>query len=48
MRGPFLREEVHDEYACSSEDDILMAPRVCLMANWEANLVLEILLGEDK
>jgi len=37
-----------DEQARSSDDDILMAPRVALMANWEANLVLEILLGEDK
>lgn len=37
-----------DEQARSSDDDVLMAPRVCLMANWEANLVLEILLGEDK
>jgi len=38
----------YDEHAKDSDDDILMAPRVCLMANWEANLVLEILLGEDK
>jgi len=38
----------YDEYGLSSENDILMAPRVCLMANWEANLVLEIILGEDK
>jgi sulfur carrier protein ThiS adenylyltransferase len=38
----------YDELAKSSEDDILMAPRVILMANWEANLALEILLGEDK
>jgi len=38
----------YDKYALSSEDDILMAPRVCLMANWEANLALEIILGEDK
>lgn len=37
-----------DKNARSSNDDVLMAPRVCLMANWEANLVLEILLGEDK
>jgi sulfur carrier protein ThiS adenylyltransferase len=39
---------VQDEQARSSDDDILLAPRVCLMANWEANLVLDILLGEDK
>ena len=37
-----------DEHARSSDDDVLMAPRVCLMANWEANLAIEILLGEDK
>lgn len=37
----------YDEYAPSSEEDVLMAPRVALMANWEANLVLEIILGED-
>ncbi|MCD6516813.1 MAG: sulfur carrier protein ThiS adenylyltransferase ThiF [Candidatus Aminicenantes bacterium] len=37
-----------DEEARSSEDDVLLAPKVCLMANWQANLVLEILLGEDK
>jgi sulfur carrier protein ThiS adenylyltransferase len=37
-----------DDQAKSSDEDVLMAPRVCLMANWEANLVLEILLGEDK
>jgi sulfur carrier protein ThiS adenylyltransferase len=37
-----------DEQARSSDEDVLMAPRVSLMANWEANLVLEILLGEDK
>jgi sulfur carrier protein ThiS adenylyltransferase len=37
-----------DEQARSSDDDVLMAPRVALMANWEANLVLELLLGEDK
>ena len=39
---------VYDGNARSSEEDVLMAPRVCLMANWEANLVLEILLSEDK
>jgi sulfur carrier protein ThiS adenylyltransferase len=37
----------YDEYAESSDNSILMAPRVCLMANWEANLALEIILGED-
>ena len=38
----------YDEMAKSSDDDVLMAPRVTLMANWEANLALEIILGEDK
>ena len=38
----------YDEHAPSSEDDVLTAPRVALMANWEANLALEIILGEDK
>ncbi len=39
---------VYDEEARDSDVDVLMAPRVILMANWQANLVLEILLGEDK
>ncbi len=38
----------YDEKAKSSDEDILIAPKVCLMGNWQANLVLEILLGEDK
>ena len=38
----------YDEQAKSSDDDVLMAPRVAVMANWEANLALEIILGEDK
>ncbi|HEC94883.1 MAG TPA: sulfur carrier protein ThiS adenylyltransferase ThiF [Thermoplasmatales archaeon] len=37
----------YDEYAPSSEEDVLMAPRVALMANWEANLALEIILGGE-
>lgn len=37
-----------DDHAKSSDDDVLMAPRVAIMANWEANLALEIILGEDK
>ena len=37
----------YDVQALSSDEDILMAPRVSLMANWEANLVLEIILGEE-
>ena len=39
---------VYDEKAKDSSEDVLMAPRVILMANWQANIVLEILLGEDK
>ena len=38
----------YDENALSSDEDVLMAPRVALIANWEANLALEIILGEDK
>jgi len=38
----------YDECALSSDEDVLMAPRVAVMANWEANLALEIILGEDK
>jgi len=38
----------YDEHALSSDDDVLMAPRVALMANWEANLALELILGEDR
>lgn len=38
----------YDELAKSSDDDVLMAPRVILMANWEANLALELILGENK
>ena len=38
----------YDEDAKSSDEDILTAPKVCLMANWEANIALEIILGENK
>jgi sulfur carrier protein ThiS adenylyltransferase len=38
----------YDGDAKSSDDDVLMAPRVAIMANWEANIALEIILGEDK
>ena len=37
----------YDEQAKSSEDDVLLAPHVCPMANWEADIALEIILGED-
>ncbi len=39
---------IYDEEAKDSKMDILTAPRVSLLANWQANLVLEILLGEDQ
>jgi sulfur carrier protein ThiS adenylyltransferase len=39
---------VYDEQAKSSDEDVLLAPKVVLMANWQANIALEILLGEDK
>jgi len=37
----------YDGDAKSSDEDVLMAPRVAIMANWEANIALEIILGED-
>jgi sulfur carrier protein ThiS adenylyltransferase len=37
----------YDEKALSTDKDVLLAPRVGLIANWEANLAIEILL-EDK
>jgi sulfur carrier protein ThiS adenylyltransferase len=36
----------YDEQANSSDHDVLVAPKVCLMANWQANIALELLLGE--
>jgi sulfur carrier protein ThiS adenylyltransferase len=38
----------YDEQAPSSDEDILIAPRVALIANWEANLAVEIILGENQ
>ena len=38
---------VYDEEALSCDDDVLTAPRVALIANWQANLALEILLGKE-
>jgi sulfur carrier protein ThiS adenylyltransferase len=38
---------VYDEEAKSSDEDILLAPKVCLFANWQANIVLELLSNED-
>ena len=35
----------YDEHAPPSEESVLIAPRVALIANWEANLVLEIVLN---
>jgi sulfur carrier protein ThiS adenylyltransferase len=37
----------YDEHAKSSDEDVLLAPKVCLMANWEANIVLQLLLGDN-
>jgi len=37
----------YDEKAKSSEEDVLIASHVALMANWEADLALKIILGED-
>lgn len=37
---------VQDEQALSADEDILYAPRVCIMANWEANLAVEIILSD--
>ena len=39
---------VYDNKAKGIEEDILTAPRVSLIANWQANLALEILLGEQE
>jgi sulfur carrier protein ThiS adenylyltransferase len=36
---------IHDNEALSSDEDVLLAPRVGLFAHWQANVVLEILLG---
>ncbi|MBI5001023.1 MAG: sulfur carrier protein ThiS adenylyltransferase ThiF [Euryarchaeota archaeon] len=38
---------VRDERARSSDDGVLLAPKVCVMANMQANVVLEILLGVE-
>ena len=37
---------LYDGQAKSSDEDVLLGPRVGVLANWEADLVLEILLGE--
>ena len=37
---------LYDGQAKSSDEDVLLAPRVGVFANWEADLALEILLGE--
>ncbi len=39
---------VYDEQAESSDHDVLLAPKVGLMANWQANIALELLLGEKQ
>jgi len=38
---------VRDKRARSSADGVLLAPKVCTMANMQANVVLEILLGAE-
>lgn len=38
----------YDEQAKSSEEEVLLSPKVCLMANWQANLVLDLLLGDKQ
>ncbi len=35
---------IEDPEARSSDDDVLLAPKVCLFAHYQANVVLEILL----
>ena len=37
-----------DDKALSTDEDLLYAPRVSLIANWEANLAVELLLREKK
>ncbi len=39
---------VSDPEARSSDEDVLLAPKVGLMAYWQANIVLELLLGTNK
>jgi len=36
----------YDEHAPSSDDDVLLAPKVALMANWQADLALTLLIGD--
>jgi len=36
----------YDEDAKSSDEDVMLAPKVCLMANWEADIALQLLLGD--
>ena len=38
---------VRDGLAKSSDEGVLLAPKVCAMANMQANVVLEILLGAE-
>ena len=39
---------IRDERARSSDDGVLLAPKVCTLANMQANTVLEILLGVER
>ena len=35
----------YDEEAASSDDDVLLAPKVGIMAHWQANIAIALLLG---
>lgn len=37
---------VYDPDAESSDDDVLLSPKVCIVANWQSDIVLQILLDE--
>jgi hypothetical protein len=40
---------VQDPKALSSDEDVLLCPKVGLMAHYQANIVLEIIMGlEDR
>jgi sulfur carrier protein ThiS adenylyltransferase len=36
----------YDEQAPSSDDDVLLAPKVGLMAHWQANIAIDLLIGD--
>ncbi len=39
---------IYDKKALDSKEDVLTSPRVSIFANIQANLALELILGEDK